>query len=224
MLAMYHPWYEEERMHFPANVLPGGIIKGGDPLAKQKDLDTYIDLSFQKWRWLSQREFHTWGCKKRRQIRQFKEQGNTQLTKFYEPWYRHETVGYHEATKRLTKEWRVSSPTAVKELGWDPPKRSFIVARGSHDVDDTTQKAFTMRVSTKWVFKNYGEKLATFVQKIGGILSGEEGIALRKFFEVPSDKTGNLLKTDGVVISKYAFRPKDAVAFGSVCSDTTPGT
>ena len=132
-------------------------------------------------------------------------------------------MGYHEAIKRLTKEWRISSPTAVKELGWDPQKRSFI-ARGSHDVDDTTPKKFTMSVSTEWVFKNYGEKLAACVQKIGGILSGEEGIAPPKFFEVPSDKTGNLLKTDGVVITKYAFCPKDAMAFGSVCSDTTPGT
>jgi hypothetical protein len=78
----------------------------------------------KKWGWLSQREFHIWGCKKRRQIKQFKEQGNTQLTKFYESWYRHETVGYHEAIKRLTKEWRASSPTAVKELGWDPQKEA----------------------------------------------------------------------------------------------------
>jgi hypothetical protein len=70
-----------------------------------------------------------------------------------------------------------------------------------------------MSVSTEWVFKNYGEKLATYVQKIGGILSGEEGIAPCKFFEVPSDKTGNLLKTDGVVITKYACRPKDAMGF-----------
>ena len=79
-------------------------------------------------------------------------------------------------------------------------------------------------MKTEWILENYGEKLAAFVQKTGDIFSGEEVLAHRQFFEVPSDKTGNLAQADGVVIAKYAFLPKDAMASGSVCSDSTPGT
>ena len=113
------------------------LSQGGDPSAKQKDLDTYIDLSLKNWGWKSQQEFYQWGRQKKAGIKKLKEGGQTQLTKYYEPWIRRETLSHHEAIKRLTKEWQVSSPTAVKKLGWDPRKKFYCQREPRRQRDDT---------------------------------------------------------------------------------------
>ena len=102
MLAVYHPWSEELRMHSPSCFLSGVIIARGDPSAKQKDLDTYIDLSLKNWGWMSQKEFHQWERQKKAGIKKLKEEGQTQLIKYNEPWIRRETLSHHEDIKRLT--------------------------------------------------------------------------------------------------------------------------